>query len=144
MAPQGFFRRWNEGGLVEARGWEEAPSTLALADVVSMSENDHPTPEELAEGFPGRAFVVTKGASGARAYSQGDVYDLPAFTAVEVDPTGAGDVFAAAFLVALREGQTVARAARFAACAASFAVEAPGVEGIPTRKMVETRFPEAP
>lgn len=140
VAPQGFFRRWNEAGFVEFRDWEEASSALSRADVVSMSEEDHLAPEELAEEFPGRAFVVTKGASGARVYSQGDVFDLPAFTAVEVDPTGAGDVFAAALLVALREGQTVVRAARFASCVASFAVEAPGLDGIPTREAAEGRL----
>jgi sugar/nucleoside kinase (ribokinase family) len=143
VAPQGFFRRWNEAGFVEARDWEEAPRALASADVVSMSEDDHPAPEELAEEFRGRAFAVTRGASGARVYSQGDVYDLPAFPAAEVDPTGAGDVFAAAFLIALRERQGVVRAARFATSVASFAVEAPGVEGIPTRAAVEARLEAA-
>jgi hypothetical protein len=140
VAPQGFFRRWNQEGLVEARDWEDALSALARADLVSMSEDDQVAPEELAEEFPGRAFAVTKGAKGARVYSEGDVYDLPAFTAVEVDPTGAGDVFAAAFLLALRERRPVVRAARWAACVASFAVEAPGVEGIPTRSAVEARL----
>jgi hypothetical protein len=143
VAPQGLFRRWNPLGLVEARDWPEAQTALEAADVVSMSEDDHPAPEELAEEFAGRAFAVTKGAKGARVYSEGDVYDLPAFTAVEVDPTGAGDVFAAAFLVALRDKRPVVRAALFAACAASFAVQAPGVGGIPDRKAVEARL-EAP
>jgi sugar/nucleoside kinase (ribokinase family) len=144
VAPQGFFRRWNQEGFVEPRDWEDAPSALASADVVSMSERDHLAPEELAEEFPGRAFAVTRGASGARVYSRGDVYDLPAFAAAEVDPTGAGDVFAAAFLIAFRERQAVVRAARFASCVASFSVEAPGVEGIPTREAVEDRLPATP
>jgi len=144
VAPQGFFRRWKPHGLVESCDWEDASTALARADVVSMSEDDHLAPEELAEEFPGRAFAVTKGAKGARIYSEGDIFDLPAFTAVEVDPTGAGDVFAASFLLALRERRPVLRAARFAACVASFAVEAPGIEGIPTRKAVEARFEAAP
>ena len=144
VAPQGFFRRWKPHGLVEACDWEDASTALARADVVSMSEDDHLAPEELAEEFPGRAFAVTKGAKGARIYSEGDIFDLPAFTAVEVDPTGAGDVFAAAFLVALRERRPVLRAARFAACVASFAVEATGIEGIPIRKAVEARLEAIP
>ncbi len=144
VAPQGFFRGWNAAGLVEPRDWEDAPTALAPADVVSMSEEDHFAPEELADAFPGRAFVVTRGASGLRVHSQGDVFDLPAFKAVEVDPTGAGDVFAAAFLIALRERLAVVRAARFASCVASFAVEAPGVEGIPTRKGVDARLEAGP
>jgi len=144
VAPQGFFRRWKPHGLVEACDWEDARTALARADFVSMSENDRVAPEELAEEFPGRAFAVTKGAKGARVYSEGNVYDLPAFTAVEVDPTGAGDVFAAAFLIALRERRPVVDAARFAACVASFAVEAPEVEGIPSRSAVEARLEETP
>jgi sugar/nucleoside kinase (ribokinase family) len=144
VAPQGFFRRWNQNGLVEAGDWENALATLARADFVSMSELDHTVPEELAEEFPGQAFAVTKGAEGARVYSQGDVYDLPAFPAFEVDPTGAGDVYAAAFLFALRDRRPVVRAALFAACAAAFSVEAPGVEGIPSRAVVEARLEAAP
>jgi hypothetical protein len=143
VAPQGFFRRWNENGIVRPRNWENALTALSSADLVSMSEDDHFAPEEIAEEFPGRAFAVTKGGKGVRIYSEGDVYDLPAFPAVEVDPTGAGDVFAAAFLVALRERQPVIRAARFASCAASCAVEAAGVEGIPTRSAVEARLSKA-
>jgi sugar/nucleoside kinase (ribokinase family) len=141
-APQGFFRRWNADGFVESADWEDAATELASVDVVSMSERDHPAPEEMAENFPGLAFAVTKGAAGVRVYSRGDIYDLPAFAATEVDPTGAGDVFAAAFLVALREGRPVPQAGRFACCAASFAVEAPGTSGIPTRSQVEKRLKE--
>ncbi len=140
VVPQGYFRRWSENGIVRPRDWENALEALAPAHLVVMSEEDHFAPEEIAEEFPGLAFAVTKGAKGVRIYSAGDVYDLPSFPAVEVDPTGAGDVFAAAFLVALREKQPVVRAARFASCAASLAVEAPGVEGIPTRGAVEARL----
>jgi sugar/nucleoside kinase (ribokinase family) len=143
VAPQGFFREWSGNGLVEACDWKNALEALARADFVSMSERDHTAPEELAEAFPGRAFAITKGAEGARVYSQGDVYDLPAFPAFEVDPTGAGDVYAAAFLLALRERRPVVRAARFAACAAAFSVEATGVTAIPSRAALDARLEAA-
>jgi sugar/nucleoside kinase (ribokinase family) len=144
VAPQGFFRAWDRYGVVEAREWENAIGALARADFVSMSEEDSTAPEALAEDFPGTAFAVTRGAEGARVYSRGDVYDLPAFLAFEADPTGAGDVYAAAFLLALRERRPVVRAARFAACAAAFSVEAQGVEGIPSRGMVDARLGATP
>jgi sugar/nucleoside kinase (ribokinase family) len=144
VAPQGFFRAWDRYGVVEPVDWENAIGALARADFVSMSDEDATAPEALAEDFPGKAFAVTRGAEGARVYSQGDVYDLPAFPALEVDPTGAGDVYAAAFLIALRERRPVVRAARFAACAAAFSVEAQGVEGIPSRERVDTRLEAAP
>jgi sugar/nucleoside kinase (ribokinase family) len=65
---------------------------------------------------------------------------VPGFPAVEVDPTGAGDVFAAAFLVRLQETEDPVQAARFANAVASFCVEGPGVAGIPTREQVEERL----
>jgi sugar/nucleoside kinase (ribokinase family) len=83
---------------------------------------------------------VTRGRRGLRVYSGADIYDLPAFPATEVDPTGAGDVYAAAFLIALREKKPVVAASRWAACAAALSVEGPGVQGIPTRRALEARL----
>ena len=56
----------------------------------------------------------------------------------EVDPTGAGDVFAAAYLIRYHETGDPYEAAQFANLVASFSVEAPGTEGIPTRDEVLT------
>lgn len=61
-------------------------------------------------------------------------------SAREVDPTGAGDVFAAAFLVSLRRREAVATAARFAAAAAAISVEGFGLGAIPTRAVIEERL----
>ncbi len=140
VAPQGLFREWDEAGDVSLRDWEGGESSLAAADFVCMSEDDAVVPEALAEDFPGKAFVVTKGARGCRVYSWGDVYDFPAVPAREVDPTGAGDVFVAAFLVSLRRGEAVAAAARFAASAAAISVEGFGLGAIPTRAVIEERL----
>jgi len=130
VAPQGFFRRWDDGGWITADDWDEAESALAEADAVCMSEEDAPVPEELAESFPGRAFVITRGRQGCRVYSCGDVFEFPAVPAREVDATGAGDVFAAAFAVALRRGEALPRAIRFASREAAAAAETVGVEGL--------------
>jgi sugar/nucleoside kinase (ribokinase family) len=54
----------------------------------------------------------------------------------EVDPTGAGDVFATAFVIRLQETGDPLQAARFANITASFSVEHPGVTGVPTRAQV--------
>lgn len=143
VAPQGFFRRWDRDGLVSGREWSGAEAALEHVDLVVLSEADHEAPEALAEDFAvraGRTFVVTRGAEGSRVYSGVDVYQLPAFPATVVDPTGAGDVFAAAMLVALREGRPVPWAASFAAAAAAFAVEGPGLTSIPRRAEVEQRL----
>lgn len=142
LAPQGLFRAWSDAGLVTERDWtdEEATAALAGADVVCLSEHDAVAPEALAEDFPGLAFVVTRGKRGCRVYASGDVYDFDAFPARETDPTGAGDVFTAAFLVAIAEGRGIPGAVRFAGATAALAVEGVGTAAIPTRDFVEARL----
>ena len=60
---------------------------------------------------------------------------------VEVfDPTGAGDVFAAAFMLRFNETNDPYLAAPFANSAASFAIEGPGTTTLATRSQVEERM----
>jgi len=59
-----------------------------------------------------------------------------------VDPTGAGDVFAAAFMIRLIETDDPCQAAQFANTVASFSIEGPGVSGIPMRHQVEAYVAE--
>ena len=72
----------------------------------------------------------------------GVAVEVPALTAHPVDFTGAGDVFASAFLVAYHETGDPRRAARFAHAAAAFAIEDEGTTGIPSRAAVEARLVE--
>jgi sugar/nucleoside kinase (ribokinase family) len=145
VAPQGFFRQWDEEGKVSKTDWIGAAQALAEADFVSMSEDDPPRPRKLAQqlAVDSRIVAVTEGDAGARLYLNGRCYQVPAFPRSELEPTGAGDVFAAAFLVALREDRAPLDAAEFACCAASFAVERVGVEGVPAnREAVDERLTE--
>lgn len=130
IAPQGMFRRWDEDGNVSACQWSDAASALSGVDFMCMSEKDANMPEELAESFAGGTFVITRGASGCRVYSDALVYDFPAVPAREIDPTGAGDVFAAAFLVSLRAGQPISAAAAIASREAAASVEARGIDAL--------------
>ena len=61
---------------------------------------------------------------------------IPPRKANEVDPTGAGDIFATAFLLRLQETGDPVQSARFANITASFGVEHLGVAGIPSREKV--------
>ena len=56
----------------------------------------------------------------------------------EVDATGAGDIFAAAFFYRLYATRDPWAAARFATHLASFSVTRPGLDGIPTRDEIQT------
>lgn len=130
VAPQGFFRQWDDTGHISTRVWDGAERALEKVDIVCMSEEDTDVPEELAESFAGKAFVVTRGSAGCRVYAGADIFNFPALPAQEVDATGAGDVFAASFVVALRRGDSITDAVRFATREAAAAVEFIGTEGL--------------
>ncbi|MGO8947965.1 MAG: PfkB family carbohydrate kinase [Ktedonobacterales bacterium] len=85
--------------------------------------------------------AVTRGAAGAVLFQAGRTSQaFPGYPAHEVDPTGAGDVFAAAFLVKLYRSGDAAVAMDFANRVAACSVEQFGVDGIPTYEAALARF----
>jgi 1D-myo-inositol 3-kinase len=145
VMPQGFFRRWDDQGLVSFAEWTPAESLLRRITVLVISELDVPDPEGLvrAWGRSTRIIVVTRAERGATVYEASKPCHYPARPAQQVDPTGAGDVFSAAFLIRLAETGKPCQAASFANAVASFSVEGPGVAGIPLRQQVEAYLDEA-
>lgn len=143
VTPQGWLRTWDDTDrLVRPRPWHEAQTVLTHTDVLVFSEEDvDDLPETVATwGQWVPIMIVTQGARGADVYVRGVPRHVPAFPAQEVDPTGAGDVFAAAFLLRFRESNDPYEAARFAHCVAAFCVEGPGTTNLPTREQVEQRM----
>ena len=137
---QGWLRHWDSTGLVIPRGWSGL-DVLPYIDAVVVSIDDIVDDEQISqwsEIVP--VLVVTQGSKGARLHAKGRWHTIPAFAAQEVDPTGAGDVFAAAFALMLLETGDTVRAATFASCVASFAVEAQGTSNLPTRAQVDERL----
>ena len=137
---QGWLREWNATGRVTPKAWD-GRDALPYVDVAIVSvddvSDDHVT-DRWAALSP--ALIVTMGRRGARLHAEGRWHQIEPFPADEVDSTGAGDVFAAAYLVRYHETRDAFESARFASCAASFCVEAVGVAGIPTRRQVEARL----
>lgn len=85
-----------------------------------------------------KILVYKRGASGCSVYAGGKRLDVPGFAVREVDPTGAGDCFNAAFLVGLEENWPLEQVARFACAAGALAVTRQGpMEGAPSRSEVE-------
>ncbi|MFQ5812974.1 MAG: PfkB family carbohydrate kinase [Anaerolineae bacterium] len=142
VTPQGWMRGWDGEGRVFPKPWEGVAEVLTCARVVVCSENDIERDENVIQAYARMAdiLVVTHGPGGATVYHRGDVRHFPAFETVEADPTGAGDVFAAAYLIELERSGDPYAAAHFANCVASFIVEKPGTEGIPTLEQVERRL----
>jgi hypothetical protein len=81
--------------------------------------------------------VLTEGACGSRIWTRSRAYKVGTFPVVSRDPTGAGDVYAAAFLVAMSEGSSPGDAALLASAAASIVVEDEG--GIALERLRECR-----
>lgn len=126
-APQGLLRRWGAGGEIRLAWPAGLAERLVALDLVSLSE------AEGTEALAVPLLAITKGERGAvlRRPGRPDLR-IPPVPAIEVDPTGAGDVFAAALAVSLWRGTPLGEAGRLAAAAAALTVEAPGVAGVPT------------
>ena len=144
--PQGWLRTWDAAGLVRPTLWHEADRVLPYLRALVLSQEDVATDATRAVAMIAAwartvpLLVVTRGADGADLMQRGEVAHVPAFAVREVDPTGAGDVFAAALLVALAESEEPLAAVRFANAAASFVVERPGTAGLPSRQQVDARL----
>ncbi len=153
VTPQGWLRQWDDdpsthlasGWRVRMRPWLEAPDILPHVDVLVLSEEDLNGDAALMDNYVqmARIAVMTRGRDGCIVFANGERRRVAGFPANEVDPTGAGDVFAAAFLIRLHETNDPFQAAQFANATASFCVEAPGITGIPTRAQVKARIAQS-
>ena len=140
VTPQGWMRQWDASGRVSPQLWRGAAEVLPFVDALVLSEEDlrgdlTPLQEYIRLC---KIVVLTTGWQGATVFLEGERHEVPARAChSEVDPTGAGDVFAAAFLIRLEETGDPLHATRFANVVASFSVERTGMEGIPSRAQVE-------
>jgi sugar/nucleoside kinase (ribokinase family) len=134
MTPQGWMRQWDDKGRVSPRVWTGPERILPLARVVILSEEDVAGDLSLVEDYAQLVdiLVLTAGWKGSTVYHRGQVRHFPARDVREVDPTGAGDVFATAYLICLYETDDPWTSARFANCVASGSVERAGLDSIPT------------
>jgi len=134
LTPQGWHRRWDQEGRVHYADWPAAAEVLplALAVVVSREDIQREDTWSLYHDLC-RMLVVTDSVDGCQVLFQGEQRHFPAPAVDQVDPTGVGDIFAAAFFVRLWEtGGDPWEAARFATQVAAPTVARPGLEGIPT------------
>jgi sugar/nucleoside kinase (ribokinase family) len=153
LTPQGLARAWDEDGDGDR---EIVPTPLpsdrhSLDDLlpdglsaVVLSEHERAACAPLlAAAAAGGAVIAITAGPGATSVQ------LPDGTVAQVqtpaiahprDDLGAGDVFAAAFFVALHEGHSPARAAAFAGAAASLRIEGLGADAIGDRAAIEARL----
>jgi sugar/nucleoside kinase (ribokinase family) len=138
-AAQGWLRGFRpDGGLGPSR-WVPPPALLASLQALILSAEDVAGQEADAMEWFQRVplGVLTAGRAGALLFVNGERYEVAPRPAVEVDATGAGDVFAATFLIHYQSSADAWEAAAAAACAASLSVEAQATAGVPDRATLE-------
>ena len=139
VTPQGWMRGWDENGSVFATAWENSQKVLGQVGGVVMSLEDINRDLELVElmAHHTRLLCLTEGDEGAVLHWHGDRRRYRPVKVDEVDATGAGDIFAAAFFVRLYQTKDPWEAARFATNLAAHSVTRVGLQGIPTHKEIE-------
>jgi sugar/nucleoside kinase (ribokinase family) len=139
---QGYVRAIDAEGRVSAKDWERPERDLLGVHVLFLSQHDLPDADARAREFLSLVPLValTRGWRGLTLLTRDGIHDVPSLPRPEKDPTGAGDVFAAAFLVRYRETSDPLEAAAFAACAASCAVEGIGTTSLGDRAEVMRRM----
>jgi sugar/nucleoside kinase (ribokinase family) len=144
VTPQGWMRSWDGDGMVRHSA---RPVPLALRDLppntfLVLSIEDLGYDPALVDVYTRLAplVVITQEARDALVSDRGRRTAVPAYPARVLDPTGAGDIFAAALFVRYRETGDLVQAVRFAHAAAACAIEGPGFSTIPNKNTVELRM----
>jgi hypothetical protein len=162
ITPQGLVRTWTEpGGLITRQrlGAEQLPRRFDAA-VISRAEREScgwlidaarvgglddraaKTARTARSAVRGAAIAVTAGADATVVYlPSGETLRLEVpHVERSRDDLGAGDVFAAAFFLALHDGRAAAEAAAFANAAAAVRVSGAGPDAVGRREAIETQL----
>jgi sugar/nucleoside kinase (ribokinase family) len=143
-AAQGWVRQVTPDGLVIPRPWQSPESLLQSVQALFLSREDILGQEaEVIEWFQRMPVgVLTADRVGALLFVNGERYEVQPRPAREVDPTGAGDVFAATFLIQYQRDGDAWQAAAAAACAGSLAVEGEGWSAVADRAALDAALLE--
>ncbi|MFQ5420712.1 MAG: PfkB family carbohydrate kinase [Anaerolineae bacterium] len=102
LTPQGWLRGWDADGRVHPQPWPQAEQILPHAAAVILSREDladETVLEQFRQWSP--LLVLTDGYRGCTVFLGDESRHILAPPVEEVEPTGAGDIFAAAFLIRL-------------------------------------------
>jgi sugar/nucleoside kinase (ribokinase family) len=144
VTPQGWMRTWDKAGKVTSAEWPEAAFVLERAGAAVISIEDVAGDEERVEEMAAssRILAVTEAHQGARLYWNGDVRRFRPPELKEVDATGAGDIFAAAFFARLYTTRDPWEAARFATLLSAQSISRIGLDSIPTQLEIQESLVE--
>lgn len=129
---------------VTQRRWQVTADDFRGVDIACLSEEDVIDQPGLLDKLTTTVPIVafTLGEGGSRIYVDGEPTRVGVYATQAVDPTGAGDVFAASFTHRIAAGAAPIEAARFAAACSSIVVEDIGAWALARLGEAEERVKE--
>jgi sugar/nucleoside kinase (ribokinase family) len=138
---QGFLRQLSTAGDVILRMTLEAEKAFRHCDILKVdareaavitSTRDGKTAGRILHRMGPKIVIITRGADGALFYDGVRFTQITAPEVDVIDPTGAGDVFSAAFLVRYIASGDLIAAGRFAVTAAALSTRGFGASALPS------------
>ncbi|WP_196260334.1 adenosine kinase [Pelagibacterium limicola] len=121
--------------LIRSKTMDYVFANIEEAKALYQTDNINTAVRELAKDA--EVAAVTMGSRGAMAIAEGEIVSVPAFPVPEVvDVTGAGDLFAAGFLLANARGQSMEEALRLGCLAASEVISHIGARPVADLKVL--------
>jgi sugar/nucleoside kinase (ribokinase family) len=152
--PQGSLRMMDNGNIIH-RFSEEFRKIAGISTIVKANEleakvvtgidarkNPVLAVKKLYE-FGCEIAIVTLGDAGSIIFDGTNLYEIPPYQVDAIDPTGAGDTYAAGFMIRyLETPNSLQEVGCYASCVASIMVENSGPDFSITRQQVQARFEE--
>lgn len=142
---QGWLRRVEDDGRVRFKRWFD-PDVLRSIDAVVFSEEDIVEAPDIEQSFAQSVsnLFVTRAERGGTYYRSGEPNAYTTPQVEMVNPTGAGDVFAASLLASLPSlNHDFFAATKVAAALGAISVTRFALEGAPTPQEVQAALHEA-
>ncbi|MEM0054031.1 MAG: carbohydrate kinase family protein [Nitrososphaeria archaeon] len=145
LDPQGIMRKVGEDGKVSIVFEEEhLVKFFEKVDIVKIGKDEaraiglnEKEILRLIRNSGARIGIVTRGKDPVIVSHENGIFEVNTIDVNVEDPTGAGDVFGAAFLTEYLRSKNVKRAVKFANIAAGLKIRYRGPEGFPARKDIE-------
>ncbi len=151
LDPQGLLRTYSSGKITHELT-AEFKAVARMSDIIKANEletqvitgiDPRQQPEQAVKAlydYGGRIAITTLAEAGSIIFDGQQFIRIPPFTTEAIDPTGAGDTYAAGFIIGYLENPYDLRAAGcFASAVASVMVENSGPEFPLTRHEAERR-----
>ena len=138
LTPQGWMRDTDNDHRVLFKSWYDE-TVLKHTDLLVLSDEDIVGDPGLAQRYAAAVpyCVKTSGYHGGAYYINGETFNYDAVKTQEVDPTGAGDVFAASLFGAWNALDDFDAAVRVAAKLAALSITRHGLTGTPSAQEVQ-------